>query len=76
MGERCNLLTLKVFVCGERALVHICKYKEGDRAAIFSDDEGVTYISIIDISKYHYVSDIVKQAYGVNKVDIYDIRFA
>lgn len=75
MGECCKLLTLKVFVYGERALVHICKYKEGDRAGIFSD-EVESYISIIDISKYHYVSDIVKQAYGVNKVDIYDIRFA
>lgn len=74
--SRClnNLLTLETYVYGKFGITVIGNYVVGDRASVVSECGCIFYRSIIDASKYDYISDIITKAYGLDRLDIYDIR--
>lgn len=69
-----NLLTLETYVYGKFGRTYIRNYVVGDRVCIVSECECIFYRSIIDASKYDYIYDIISKAYGLDTLDIYDIR--
>lgn len=69
-----NLLTLETYVYGKYGRTYIRNYVIGDRASVNCECECIYYRSIIDASKYDYICDIISKAYGLDSLDIYDIR--
>lgn len=69
-----NLLTLETYVYGKYGRAYIRNYVVGDRASVVGECDCIFYRSIIDTSKYDYIYDIISKAYGLDSLDIYDIR--
>nr|DAW58775.1 MAG TPA: DNA-directed RNA polymerase [Caudoviricetes sp.] len=70
-----NLLTLETYVCGKCGRTYIRNYVVGDRRSVVSECGCTFYRSIIDASKYDYIYDIVSKVYGLDSLELHDIRY-